>query len=204
MQQRVSTAKKTITIFLLTVALTAGCSFGQDEPPQAQLLTATIAPCAPIAGASIDPCSQAASLETPSLALTSSSPFDDPPTLKEHMRPDLPEASTHIIARATFLPNTTRCTLSPWTPYPHWLAETEFTAEVAAEKHYMWCFTDARVNEYIVGDGPDRLQIAVYGIGFEPWEFRDDGHKETVLNHWAGEFGSRHEGVERVLMLAPS
>ena len=68
-------------------------------------------------------------------------------------------ATPHIVVRATIKPDTTRCDIYPSTPFTHDpdQGETWFYDEFAL---YI-CFMEARVNEYIVGEGPSELTVAV-------------------------------------------
>ncbi len=68
-------------------------------------------------------------------------------------------ATPHIIVRATIRPDTTRCDIYPSTPFAHDpdQGDTWFYDEYAL---YI-CFMEARVNEYIVGEGPSELTVAM-------------------------------------------
>ena len=63
---------------------------------------------------------------------------------------------THIVARATFLPGTERCTSSA--PFRRALYD-EFLPPSTSSTLAAQCFADVRVNSYILGKGPPRLTV---------------------------------------------
>ena len=79
----------------------------------------------------------------------------------------------HIVVRATVKDDTTRCEL-----YPIRLFNYSEPRSYAGLFHYM-CFVDVRVNEYLVGEGPSTLTVAVHR---DPLILPDDIVWEEVKN----------------------
>ena len=79
---------------------------------------------------------------------------------------------THIVARATFLPGTERCTSNePFRPasYDEILAQATWPLSAVVQ-----CFADVRVNDYILGKGPSRLTVQT-GLLITPYpEWEED------------------------------
>ncbi|MYD98820.1 MAG: hypothetical protein F4X98_15735 [Gammaproteobacteria bacterium] len=79
---------------------------------------------------------------------------------------------THIVARATFLPGTERCTSNePFRPasYDEVLAQANWPLSAVVQ-----CFADVRVNDYILGRGPSRLTVQT-GLLITPYaEWEED------------------------------
>ncbi len=67
-------------------------------------------------------------------------------------------------------------------------------------EHLWMCFTDARINKYMVGIGPAMLTIAVYHYPF----YYEDGDDLSWLESDRDLVAGIYEGTEGVLLLAPS
>ena len=65
---------------------------------------------------------------------------------------------THIVARATFLPGTERCTSDD--PFRHAYYD-EFLSDIfpSTSSSAIQCFADVRANSYILGKGPSQLTV---------------------------------------------
>ena len=125
--------------------------------PVALYLEETIPPCTPIAGSEADPCITG----DPTVMVSESAHTylpDEFPTLSEIMLWG-PEFLPHIVVRATALPDTSRCGLYQITPPNTVSAEHH---ESLDQRAYYYCFVDVRINEYIVGEGPPTLTVAIY------------------------------------------
>ena len=68
----------------------------------------------------------------------------------------VPRLSTHIVVRGTVLADTTRCAI-------YEVEEPEYVAEAIRRQFKGWthnfCFSDVRVNEYLLGVGPPMLSV---------------------------------------------
>jgi len=123
-----------------------------------------------------------------------------------------PHYVPHIVVRGIVVADTTRCE-----PYPGWLADYEDPARWAHTGDRLFtleCFSDLRVNEYIVGVGSPRLAIILHRerIGHyftdpyrnpEDWPTRQDLILEE-LDDPRARTAAAYEGRELVLFLEPS
>ena len=64
----------------------------------------------------------------------------------------------HIVARATYLPDTIRCAGTPFRPRPY--DEPEKYGFLVG-KPELQCFADIRVNAYVLGSGPPTMTVKV-------------------------------------------
>lgn len=153
--------------------------------PYTGYLAEEIPPCAPAPGSSIDPCEpHPVTMLVPktwwlltglriafdvNLSKGVGESFRElrgtPPGVEEQLGAFDPENFdnfvTHIVARATFLPGTERCTRDdPFRPASY----DEALAALMPVLATVQCFADVRVNEYILGRGAPRLtvQTALY------------------------------------------
>lgn len=155
-----------------------------------------VPPCTPVPGSNRDPCAVAPPPDLPSNAFSVF--FVEIPQYWDlYFDPmEGPSIFTpHLIIRATFLVDTTRCGV-----YNRILpAFANFS--LSSEARLMMCFVDARVNSYLVGTGPPILSLAVHDYFFLGDEEHDfnwliEGERELVAQ--------AYEGREGVLFLAPS
>ena len=100
----------------------------------------------------------------------------------------------HLVIRATFLPNTTRCAA-----YKDELPA--FTNHALASIEYlMMCFIDVRINDYLIGEGPPDISIAAH---IYPFLYVEEDSLNWIEGH-RSKAASAYEGREGVLFLAPS
>ena len=72
-----------------------------------------------------------------------------------------PEYMSHMVIRGTFVPDTVRCMVKYTESIPSSDGSTFQRSRIV-------CFSDIRVNEYIVGAGPDDLTVMLQDLGFTP------------------------------------
>ena len=171
-------------------------------------LEEVILPCVPLEGSSHDPCAMA----TPQRVATLSAPATPPgwphtgdlPTITETIMGHDPPTITHIVVRATVLDNTTRCGLYP-------LILVDYAGITAASSMYRYkCYTDVRVNEFIVGSGPAQLTVELHRELLNlteqqvaDWDNWKDGWLTDVVRDPQRRTADAFEGKEVVLFLGP-
>ena len=174
------------------------------ERPPVSYLKDTIPPCTPIDQDSPNPCEfGGSSPRTRTSGSHSSERLPDVlPTISEMINELPPTMTPHIVVRATGLPDTTRCDglypvrIANFLPEDSWLSNL----------FRYYCFTDFKINEYIIGDGPPKLTIK-HATGRVSLLDPDD--VETVDEQWVKETfdlpeperGSRFQGRELVMIL---
>ena len=106
---------------------------------------------------------------------------------------------THIVARATFIPGTERCTSSDsyrqashddfFSVYEYFFSISQLSTSSSST---IQCFADVRVNSYILGEGPPRLtvQTGLYvaipellelvAVGLDGEDISEEEHLETM------------------------
>ena len=137
--------------------------------PDDAYLTEEIPPCTPIAGAAVDPCEPGIRLATSmggGLASGGQRP-DAPPSIRHFLDGNSLVSLSHMVIRATYIPNTVRCVSG--VPY----RKPDYQ-KIGYVYHtvLMECYTDVRVNEYILGTGPSQLTVVVDFHHY--WENRVD------------------------------
>ena len=171
----------------------SGKGTGSGEAPgEAPLvyLQEEIPVCSAAAGSERDPC---AVTGTPTLPSFSDVAFARVPNYWDlHFDVDDPPSvvAPHLVIRATFLPDTTRCDLY----------EREFPAFVPFDSlgtELLMCFIDARVNDYLIGTGPPTLTLNAYS-------FMVGGGSVFDFERYRAEAARAYEGREGVMFLAPS
>ena len=226
------TARTGLLVLLATIV--SACS-GVVDPPKVPTetvgsphqdvdlayLEGTIPPCTPLAGSRHDPCRLGiAEVEPRSVGL--SYPvwpgMDVIPTFDQILlgysvlgNENYPHYVPHIVVRATVVPDTTRCE-----PYPRWLAnyyDPSRSAHSGGAYTNYECFSDVRVNDYIVGIGPPRLTVRLhieliahyFDTGRNPadWPTRRDSIIEE-LDDPRTRTAAAYEGKELILFLEPS
>ena len=106
------------------------------------------------------------------------------------------------MVRVTVQPGTTRCEGYPTKDFAYlggWISDIT---------NY-WCFSDVRVNEYIVGAGPTTLTIGLLRHTFLPagdrdWERDKDWAIEHEFKNPSTRVAATYEGRELVLFLKPT
>lgn len=107
----------------------------------------------------------------------------------------------HIAIRGTVQAGTTRCELYR---YKH----LSFIDPLFTGFRYYYCFADISVHEYIVGEGPDKLTVAMhreivwlYRDEFADWLNIRDEYVMDVLNDPQSRTAAVYEGKEMILLL---
>ena len=167
-------------------------------------LEGIIPPCVPLGGSENDPCPRAAPLREKISVGATTTLLTKLPTFSEVLLGSISGgmATPHIIVRATIRPDTTRCDVYPSTPFNHDpdQGDTWFYEEYAL---YI-CFMEARVNEYIVGEGPSELTVAVQERLIHWSELRETS---TIPEDDKREVHSKisvYPGKELVMFLGPA
>ena len=173
----------TLTPTLVPTATPTPISTPTPTPsPYEGYLAEEIPPCTPVAGSSVDPCgSRPTTMLVTQMwwlltGLRIAFDIGEIETIEGSFRRDLTgippgmeqqlgavglneflyDFVTHIVARATFLPGTERCTSSA--PFRRALYD-EFLPPSTSSTLAAQCFADVRVNSYILGKGPPRLTV---------------------------------------------
>ena len=155
-----------------------------------------VPPCTPVPGSYRDPCAMGRPPRLPSNAL--SVYFTEIPAYWDlyYDPAEGPSIFTpHLVIRATFLPNTTRCGV-----YTRVLPGFE-NFPLSSDARLLICFVDARVNSYLVGTGPPTLSVSVHNYFFLGGE---GGEFDWLIEADRGVVAAAYEGREGVLFLAPS
>ncbi len=173
--------------------------------PLMSYLEEPIPPCTPINSDGPDPCetellphAKESGSNSSYIALLP----DVLPTISEVINELHPILTPHIVVRATGLPDTTRCDGL----YPIRIANFEPEDRGLSNLFHYYCFTDFRINEYIIGEGPPILTI---DIAAGAVSLADPDEVETVDEQWMKqtfdlpnpERSSKHEGKEYIIML---
>ncbi len=187
-------------------------------PTPVPMLTQGIPPCTPVEGSLVDPCepglTPAGAGEGAASSIIGDIGLDadgEPLLTLEDWLEGSASAAAHLVIRATYLPNTIRC--SPDFG-DYWFDYLEPSGGYGAGTPIIHCFADVRVNEYILGSGPTRLTLEVnfgiYGEGYDEDELWDVVTEwERVLTH-SGEDPSYLNwrqslpGREQVMFIGPS
>ena len=152
-----------------------------------------VSPCTPVPGSNRDPCAVRKAPDLPSNA-TSEYFIEIPKYWNLYYDPtEKPSIFTpHLVIRATFLVDTTRCSV--------YERKLPVFTNFSFAGLLLTCFVDARVNSYLVGTGPPTLSISVHNYLFL------DGSDvpEWLIEGDRGEVAAAYEGREGVLFLAPS
>lgn len=175
------------------------------ERPQVSYLEEPIPPCTPIHPDGPDPCESEPLPHTRDSGSSSSYIAMLPdvlPTISEMINELPPLLTPHIAVRATGLPYTTRCDGL----YPVKIANFEPEDWGLSNLLHYYCFTDFRINEYIIGDGPPILTI---DIAAGAVSLADPDEVETVDEQWMKETfdlpdperASKYEGKEYIILL---
>ena len=177
------------------------------ERPPVSYLEETILPCTLIGPNKVDPCEAAPPPGTRSSGSSAMVYMPDPlPSISEVVIHELtPLFATHVVVRATGIPDTTRCDGL----YPVQRADFRPEDESLQGDFRYYCFTDFKINEYIVGKGPPKLTIkaATGTISFlnpEDWKTADEQWMKETYEFPDPESSSGLEGQEFLIMLGPS
>ena len=204
----------TVLALLIVLLLVAACG---SEPSNTTLeytgyLTSEIPPCSPVEGSSVDPCDPDAGQVGGGEA--SYELGSEPTGMGEHLN-STPVHVAHLVVRGTYLPGTVRCTSDvhlfrpPAYSYTD-LDEWEFVQWLKSVK----CYTDVRVNEYILGSGPPTLTILMLKLPYRGYMEMDEIEESRIAMERAIIEGGYHNhvmipeggmlGREMALFLGPS
>ena len=121
----------------------------------------------------------------------------------------------HIVARATFDPDTTDCAGYPLL-FPEWSfdpGESLYAGIGDGEEvsstwniHHWGCFTSLRVHEYLIGRGPEVFTVlhANFGVPYDIIKTPSLDPYADQLAAYKDEIALQYEGIEWVVWLAPS
>ena len=127
-------------------------------------LTKDIPPCTPITGSTVTPCEpsiQIAAGITQSMG-SGADPAQSPQTMRELLDGSSMLSVGHIVARATYIPDTVRCERDVPFHVPSYESPGYFEFSLL-----MQCYVDIRVNSYILGNGPPNLTIQVFHYHYQ-------------------------------------
>ena len=168
-------------------------------------LDEVIPPCVPLEGFEQDTCPRITfSRELSSVAATTTL-LRELPTFTETFLGSIggAMAAPHIVVRATIIPDTARCDVYSFVSFDHdpdREKDTWFEEEFAA---YI-CFVDARINEYIVGEGPPELTVAILEWAILWLDIEDESIVPKEDEQEAQLWISDYLGKELVMMLGPA
>ena len=163
-------------------------------------LEEVIPPCVPLESSGQDPCSPIilSPVEAPLGATTTLLRFL-PSFTDMLLGRGVSIATPHIVVRGTVQPDTTRCDMYPIDWFDH---DKDHKYEyILKENVFYFCFSEVRVNEYIVGEGPLNLTVSFYNILVDrpnPGEMPIIGEQDDLK---AYSRVSKYEGKELVLFL---
>ena len=140
-----SRAKIVILMLMLAMGVLVACAGGGDIPP-----------CTPVEGSDVDPCEAGAGHLSSSSrsALLVIGPSGDAPTSIQAKIEGSAVRAIHLVVRATYVPGTVRCTMTDIFRAPPFLSMSDGGLMLR-------CYSDIRVNEYLVGSGPAVLTVVV-------------------------------------------
>ena len=186
--------------------------------PDSGYLTEEIPPCTPVEGAPLDPCELDALQSNRTIAGFIPELGDAPSGMRHMLGVDRPSSAVHLVVRGTYLPNTVRCTsLDPFRP-PNYAVDTSNLPEnvpdsavvdVLEGAHSIKCYIDMRVNAYLLGNGPSKLSVILYVLGYYAEDFATEGKTwqeavEELRQSLEAGFASTSAGQEHVVFLMPS
>ena len=175
------------TTVLAVLLLLMACSQGD--------VFAVTPPCVPVEFSERDPCEES-SLGLGDVGGSEPSPLPDAPSTPSAFLGDSDSiAATHLIVRATFLPNTTRCTAGNLFR----VADHQEGVLTGVGAPGYQCFIDIRPNEFYLGSGPDRMTLMIWRF-----EYYREPHSETFRQGMEQTWGAYLEGSEFVVFLGPS
>ena len=188
-----------------------------DVQEGAAPLRQDIIACAPIEGAPQDPCAPG-----PVPSESSGGPAGYPSVLDQTEPVSIREMLNgtisfvpHIVIRATYIPDTVRCTSGNRYQPPSYVE-----ADLFRYSSTIQCYADVRVNEYIIGDGPQRLTVMIHVHHYWEGSFVPDPdnpngmseevalgfYRDLLVHQYEGTAGAGPGvyGREEVLFLGPA
>lgn len=146
--------------------------------PYEGYLEEDIPACTPIPGAEADPCDATVPKFIEGGGAGSPPLFGDKPAdLNDSLSLDKYKTwLPHLVLRGTYVPDTVRCTLGDRWRIPSYVPPEEIGEQeeisIIAE---IGCYADVRVNEYIIGKGPEAMTVQVFFAAYD-----DSTYEETV------------------------
>ena len=175
--------------------------------PLVTYLEEPIPPCTPIGPNGKDPCEAAPPPGTRASGSSMSALLPDPlPTISELVVHELtPLSAPHMVVRATGIPDTSRCDGL----YPVKTADFRPVDEGLKHSFRYYCFTDFRVNEYIIGKGPQILTMKMAAgnvslLNLEDWKTVDEQWVEETFDLPGPSSASKYEGKEYIIVVGIS
>ena len=172
-------------------------------------LEEVIPPCVSLEGSEQDTCpritlSRARSSTGVTTTLFRELPSRELPTFTDSLMGSISGGlfTPHIVVRATIKPDTTRCNVYPLSPFDYDISR-EDTWWYNGFVNYS-CFMEARVNEYMVGEGPPELTVIVYSRALDKSYIEDDYTVSEGDEYEAHLRMSGYPGKEVVMMLGPA
>ena len=168
-------------------------------------LDEVIPPCVPLEGFEQDTCPRITFSRELNSVVATTTLLRELPTFTETFLGGVggAMAASHIVVRATVIPDTARCDVYSFVSFDHdpdrekytWFEE-EFAAYI--------CFVDARINEYIVGEGPPELTVAILEWAILWLDIEDESIVPKEDEQEAQLWISDYLGKELVMMLGPA
>ena len=162
-----------------------------------------IPPCTPVEGSDVDPCDP--NRERGGNPLGHGSAGDEPRTMRSYLDGGSEISVSHMVIRATYLPGTTRCV---------GLEEARLPPYAGMDGYWstsIVCFTDVRVNNYVVGSGPSKLTVEIANLVPAGVGDLEQGARNVERILVRGGMGSRFEvpeggieGNEVMMFVGPS
>ncbi len=179
---------------------------GDHVPVHEQYLEKRIDTCIPLEGYAIDPCREIIEFTPSETGMSSSEMISEyAPSINDLLR-EVPilEVTTHIIVRATVLPETTRCEPAKLSTYYYTPADAY--EMLGDDVRLLLCYTDIKVNEYLVGTGPPILTIVMGSDSYFTYQFsnRPQHEFEAFSEFIKSIVLAEIEGSEIILFLGTS
>ena len=184
---------------------------GGEPAPE---LVRDIPPCTPIEGSTVDPCAGDGPL-APAAGDGGSVVPGEPFSVRFFVDGGPSTILTnHLVIRGTYKPNTVRCFADDTTNYPAYLGWAHRNPYLPGGVTEVKCFSDVRVNAYLLGSGPSTLTVMV--AVFDVWSAEPPHESEeqrayfesALLEGGVAGFMTVREGgisgVEQVMFLFPS
>ena len=193
-----------ITAAMAAFAATVACSDASSQYIESlktnSYLVATVDPCTPLPESDADPCKRRLDLWT-----GVQTPYNTGHPHKREQGPNAVKTSVtlaydysysipHVVVRGTVLPGSTRCEGPNTILFGSFFREPE-----VQESSRDTCFSDLRVNEYIIGSGPSMLTISV-GSHHKIFDYGDPNGDRYY--EWVEGIHSVYEGSEWVVALS--
>ena len=201
-------------LLLVLTLLSMSCTTPSANPPDATVsyLDGTIPPCTPIEESGQDPCPPGIPPQVDVVSNSGAPPLwpsypEYMPTFTEllHGYRGLP---VHIVVRGVAQPGTTRCELYSAEKVPNFFNPSDFEVGMARGLRHYHCFTEISVRQYIVGEGPPTLTVAMHREVLRTWNLDDyesiEEYALLQLKDPQKRTTAAYEGKELVLFLRPS